>query len=75
MAGRASAFLAALWRQGALFGASVAEAFFVVCDATNNPPEECMQGRLSLDIGLAATHPAEFIVIRIALKSAVGPDD
>ena len=33
-----SAFLRRVWRDGALFGTTAAEAFFVKCDAENNPP-------------------------------------
>ena len=32
-------FLTRVWRGGALFGATPAEAFFVKCDAETNPPE------------------------------------
>ena len=34
-----AAFLTRVWRDGALFGATPAEAFFVKCDAELNPPE------------------------------------
>jgi phage tail sheath protein FI len=68
-----SAFLTTLWQQGALFGATAAEAFFVTCDASNNPPETRMLGQLVIDIGLAPVYPAEFVIIRITQKTA-GPD-
>ncbi|MGN6318298.1 phage tail sheath family protein [Trinickia sp.] len=64
-----TAFLTMLWRQGALYGASVGEAFFVTCDASNNPPESRTQGVLNVDVGLAVLYPAEFVVIRIAQMS------
>jgi phage tail sheath protein FI len=64
-----TAFLTMLWRQGALYGASVDEAFFVTCDASNNPPESRTQGVLNVDVGLAVLYPAEFVVIRIAQMS------
>jgi uncharacterized protein len=67
------AFLTTLWQQGGLFGATPQEAFFVTCDATNNPPETRMLGQLYIDIGLAPVYPAEFVVIRITQKTA-GPD-
>lgn len=67
------AFLTTLWNQGALFGATPQEAFFVTCDASNNPPETRALGQLYIDIGLAPVYPAEFIVIRITQKTA-GPD-
>lgn len=68
-----SAFLNTLWLQGGLFGATPEEAFFVVCDSSNNPPETRAQGLLYIDIGLAPVYPAEFVVIRISQKTA-GPD-
>jgi phage tail sheath protein FI len=68
-----SAFLNTLWQQGGLFGATAAEAFFVTCDASNNPPETRMLGQLYVDIGLAPVYPAEFVIIRITQKTA-GPD-
>ena len=64
------AFLTTLWGQGALFGATAQEAFFVTCDASNNPPEMRELGQLFIDIGLAPVYPAEFVVIRIAQKTA-----
>lgn len=67
------AFLTTLWNQGALFGATAQEAFFVTCDASNNPPETRALGQLYIDIGLAPVYPAEFVVIRITQKTA-GPD-
>ncbi|WP_266168298.1 phage tail sheath family protein [Dyella subtropica] len=68
-----SAFLTTLWQQGAMFGATAQEAYFVTCDASNNPPETRMLGQLYIDIGLAPVYPAEFVVIRITQKTA-GPD-
>lgn len=67
------AFLTTLWNQGGLFGATAQEAFFVTCDASNNPPETRMLGQLYIDIGLAPVYPAEFVIIRITQKTA-GPD-
>jgi phage tail sheath protein FI len=67
------AFLTTLWNQGALFGATAQEAFFVTCDASNNPPETRSLGQLYIDIGLAPVYPAEFVIIRITQKTA-GPD-
>lgn len=61
-----TAFLNQLWRQGALFGSTAAEAFFVTCDNTNNDATTRAQGVLNVDVGLAVLYPAEFVVIRIA---------
>lgn len=68
-----TAFLTTLWQAGGLFGATAAEAFFVTCNATNNPPETRALGQMYIDIGLAPVYPAEFVVIRMTQKVA-GPD-
>jgi phage tail sheath protein FI len=60
-----SGFLTALWQRGALVGNSPEEAFFVRCDADNNPPDSLALGRLNVEIGVAIVQPAEFIIIRV----------
>jgi hypothetical protein len=65
-----NAFLTHLWQQGALFGATAQEAFFVVCDSSNNPPETRALGQLYIDIGLASVYPAEFVITRVSQKTA-----
>jgi uncharacterized protein len=64
-----TAFLLGVWRDGALFGATPEEAFYVKCDAENNPPESVDAGRLICEIGIAPVKPAEFVVFRIAQYS------
>ena len=64
-----NAFLLGVWRSGALFGATPEEAFYVKCDAENNPPESVDAGRLICEIGIAPVKPAEFVVFRIAQYS------
>ncbi|HEX9259953.1 MAG TPA: phage tail sheath family protein [Acidimicrobiales bacterium] len=59
-------FLRRVWRSGALFGRSQAEAFFVKCDEENNPPENRDVGILTVEIGIAPVKPAEFVVFRIS---------
>ncbi|MEL7355597.1 MAG: phage tail sheath C-terminal domain-containing protein [Cyanobacteria bacterium J06560_6] len=59
-------FLTGLWRDGALFGASPNEAFYVKCDADNNPHESMMKGRLHIDVGVSPVRPAEFVIFRIS---------
>jgi Bacteriophage tail sheath protein len=61
-----NAFLLRVWRDGALFGATPDQAFFVKCDEENNPPETRDAGQLIIDIGIAPVKPAEFVVFRIA---------
>ncbi len=59
------AFLRNVWRSGALFGEIENAAFWVKCDAENNPPESRDVGELHIDIGIAPVKPAEFVVFRI----------
>jgi phage tail sheath protein FI len=61
-----NSFLRRVWRSGALFGRTPAEAFYVKCDAENNPPENLDVGILTVDIGMAPVKPAEFVVFRIS---------
>jgi hypothetical protein len=59
------AFLTRVWRDGALFGRTPEEAFFVKCDEENNPPESRDAGEVIVDIGLAPVKPAEFVVFKL----------
>lgn len=61
-----NSFLLREWRNGALFGATPSEAFFVKCDSENNTSETIDAGQLIVDIGIAPVKPAEFVVFRIA---------
>jgi phage tail sheath protein FI len=58
-------FLTAIWQRGALTGGTAAEAFFVRCDDTNNPPDQVAQGRLLAEVGVAPVRPAEFVVFTL----------
>lgn len=60
-----SNFLERLWREGALFGASPEQAFYVKCDEKLNTPETMMLGRLYVEVGVAPVRPAEFVIFRI----------
>lgn len=61
-----TAFLTNVWRTGALFGASPAEAFYVKCDAETNPPAVRDVGQVIIEIGMAPVKPAEFVIFRIS---------
>lgn len=63
-----SAFLKTLWTNGALVGDSPEEAFYVICDKSNNPEESIATGNLNIDIGIAPVKPAEFVNINIQQK-------
>lgn len=58
-------FLESVYEGGALAGATDREAFFVKCDATNNPPELAAAGQFVAEVGVAPAIPAEFIVFRV----------
>ncbi|MGY6502389.1 MAG: phage tail sheath family protein [Acidimicrobiales bacterium] len=60
------AFLRGLWRDGALYGATADQAFFVKCDAETNPPESIEEGKLVVEVGIAPVRPAEFVIFRIS---------
>jgi hypothetical protein len=62
----ASNFLTNFWQQGGLRGASPDKAFYVICDATNNPLTTVDAGEVHIDIGVALQRPAEFVVIKIS---------
>ncbi len=61
-----TAFLTTVWRDGALFGSTPQEAFYVKCDDETNPPEERDLGRVTTEIGVAIVRPAEFVIFRIS---------
>jgi hypothetical protein len=61
-----NSFLLRVWRDGALFGATPQEAFYVKCDSETNPPEVVDAGQLVVEVGIAPVKPAEFVVFRIA---------
>ena len=60
-----TSFLISLWQRGALMGAAAEEAFFVKCDEENNPPSERANGRMLAMVGVAPSHPFEFVILRV----------
>ncbi len=59
------AHLRPFWRAGALFGKTEEEAFTVICDASNNPPEELEDGRVHVQWGVRISPTAEQIILNI----------
>ena len=59
------AFMQTLFVQGAFQGTTPAQAYFVKCDAGNNPQSAIDQGIVNILVGFAPLKPAEFIVIQI----------
>ena len=60
-------FLSRVWRDGALFGATANEAFYVRIDEVLNPDSTRALGRLYIEIGVRPSYPAEFIIVRIGI--------
>ena len=58
-----SAFLMRLWRQGALFGKTPEEAFFVKCDEENNPPDAVDRGEFFAEIYVKPTRTINYITL------------
>ena len=62
-------YLAQLWRDGGLAGATEDEAFFVRIGLGETMDEQdILEGRLNITIGAAAVRPAEFVVITFTHK-------
>lgn len=62
-------FLAKLWRDGALAGAKPEEAFFVrIGLGITMTAQDILEGRMIVEIGLAAVRPAEFIILKFSHK-------
>ncbi len=57
--------LESLWRKGWFRGATMDEAFFVLCDDRNNTVETRDAGQIVLEIGLSPLRPAEFVTVRL----------
>ena len=62
-------FLSSLWKDGALAGAKPEDAFFVkVGLGTTMTALDILEGRMNIEIGLAAVRPAEFIILKFSHK-------
>ena len=58
-------FLTQLWRQGAFGTGTPAQVFTVICDASNNPPDQVDQGNLTVEVYFYPSKPAETIIIMV----------
>ena len=62
-------FLILQWRAGALAGAKPEEAFFVrVGLGQTMTAQDILEGKLNVEIGMAAVRPAEFIILKFSHK-------
>ena len=67
--GMIEAYLYGLWERGALAGPTPEAAYFVnVGLGKTMTPQDVLEGRLIVEIGIAAVRPAEFIIIRFTHK-------
>jgi phage tail sheath protein FI len=66
-------FLHSQWISGALQGRTENEAFFVRCDRTTMTQDDVLSGRLVCEVGIALLKPAEFVMIRIEMRTGVTP--
>jgi hypothetical protein len=64
-------YMQTLLRDGVLMGSTTAEAYFVRCDSTVNPPDQVALGRLVCEVGVALAVPAEFVVFRLGRREGV----
>jgi len=62
-------FLHNLFTNGYFAGSTPTQAYFVICDETNNPPEVANAGQVIVDIGIAPNRPGEFIRFRFSQKT------
>ena len=60
-----SSTLTDFWAKGNLKGANPANAFYIVCDASNNTQQTIEDGNVNIEIGVALQYPAEFVVITL----------
>lgn len=68
------AFLKRVWSDGALFGLTPEEAFYVKCDEELNPVEVRDAGMVITEIGICPVKPAEFVVFRISQWAGPGAE-
>lgn len=58
--------LSRFWASGGLKGASQTDAYYVICDSTNNTTASVDNGEVRVEVGVALQQPAEYIVIQIS---------
>ncbi len=62
-------YLTDKWREGALAGATPRDAFFVKCGlGSTMTPQDVLEGRMNVEIGMAVVRPAEFVILKFSHK-------
>jgi phage tail sheath protein FI len=70
--GMIESYLTDKWREGALAGATPKDAFFVRCGlGTTMNAQDILEGRMNVEIGMAAVRPAEFVILKFSHKMQV----
>ena len=69
-----NSFLLRPYRDGALFGATPDQAFYVKCDTETNPPDQIDAGMVVVEIGMCPVKPAEFVVFRVTQLATGGAE-
>jgi uncharacterized protein len=63
------AFMSGLYSQGAFSGATAAQAYQVLCDATTTSAADMLSGIVRVQVGFQPVEPAEFVVLNIVLNA------
>lgn len=67
--GQIDNFLNNQWKQGALAGAKPEQAYYVNCGlGITMTSQDILEGRLIVEVGMAAVRPAEFVILRFSHK-------
>jgi phage tail sheath protein FI len=53
------------WAKGNLKGSSPSQAFYILCNSTNNTQASVEDGYVNIEVGVALQYPAEFVVINL----------
>ena len=64
-----NSFLLNLFNNGYFAGTTPSQAYFVICDDSNNDEVSINNGEVVCDVGVAPQKPAEFVRFRFAQKS------
>ena len=60
----AESFMQGLFVRGAFQGTSPRQAYYVLCDRSNNPQADINLGIVNIEIGFAPLRPADFVVLK-----------
>ena len=63
-------FMYGKWQDGALFGDTPEQAYFVKCDEDLNPQAIRDAGKIICEVGYARKRPAEFVIFRVSHELA-----